>query len=259
MYRRLSESVAVTHGRRKRNLKGPVERLRHQVGGKRYFEFAEWLNRLRAVKGSSVPSRYRSMLTIMGKAIDLIEIEFRYTFQDFDQSNEFDPRHARDHLRKTREQLVHAREDTAALQPLLEEMMRLNERLGRAKQSAACPPQVLTTAWEQIVQKTKETREHAETAAHEARLQESRKWLRELSRPNKQHDEDVRYGKRWIRMDALVELLRDDLRGYAGHKALWSSLPAVQRLVQDYGISERDAERLLAAHAQHAAGETVRA
>lgn len=245
-YRKMSSSVGTSIYRRKRRLKGPIEKLRRQVGSNRYCEFAQWLNRIRDIKGASVPVRYSSMLAIVGRQIDSIAIEFRYTLNNFDNSTQYDQTNARDHLDTARALLHQARHDIAELQPLFVEMMHLNARLGRAKQAAALPvvpipERVLPTAEEM-----RALRENLAQAERDARVAESRKWVSEMS-GKKLGDDDVRRGGRWLTMYCAVELVRDDLKGFAGHKPLWSEFPTVEQLAEDYQISKRDSRRVLAA------------
>lgn len=236
-YRSLAESIEHSIYRRKKTIRGPIEKLRAVVGSNRYCEFAEWLKRIRLIKGASAPARYYSLLSLIEQRIEEMAIEYRYTYDDFDVVSFYES--TKKHLDTARDRARKARSDTAELQPLLYEVSNLYLQLGIAKRMAASPTPGMSDG---------EVRALVADEAQKARsrrVAESRQWLRDLTVPDKRSDEDVRCGGRWITLANLAEVLGDDLRGVAGRKALWASLPAVVELAQDYRISQRDARRLL--------------
>jgi hypothetical protein len=248
VYERLARSVGETSYRRKRKLCGPIEKLRRQIGSNRYYEFAHWLQKIRDLRGASVPVRYRSLLTAIGRAIDGIAIEYRYTFDDFDTSTRSWQTTARDLLNHTRDLLNRASHDVAHLQPLLSAMARLHSDLGNAKRRAVLPPPPPP-----IPPTAEEMREWRETQARSTRtprVAESRKWLREFANPEKQEETDLRAGGGWISVSNAIEMLRDDLRGYGDKKPLWTTIPSVDQLSEDYRIGKRDAGRVLTAYSK---------
>lgn len=240
-YRNLAESVGHSIYRRKKSLRGPIEKLRKFVGSNRYGEFAQWLNRIGEIKGASVTVRYYALLSLIEKRIEDVAIEYRYTHDDFDNVSLYES--AKQDLDTARGLVHKARGDTAELKPLLSEVAHLYARLGHAKRMAASPPPRMSAdtvrAW--LAEEAQKERNR--------RVAASRRWLRDLMEPDKRRDDDVRCGAGWINLASLTEVLGDDLSGYAGMKPLWPSLPAAAELARDYQISQRDARRLLTAYA----------
>lgn len=240
VYRSLAESVGRSIYRRKKTIKGPIDKLRRAVGSNRYCEFAEWLNRIDAIKGASVTVRYCALLALIEKRIEEVAIEYRYTYDDFDKVSFYTS--VKQELDTARDRVRKARADTVELQPLLYEMANLYARLGCAKRMAANPPPRMSDEERRALLAGEAQK------ARNRRVAESRQWLRDLTEPDKHSDDDVRCGGRWICFASLAEVLGDDLRGCVGRKPLWPSQPTVAELAQDYRISQRDARRLLAAY-----------
>jgi hypothetical protein len=240
IYKSLAESIEHSMYRRRKTIRGPIEKLRAIVGSNRYCEFAEWLNRIRLIKGASAPARYYSLLSLIEQRIEEIAIEYRYTYDDFNVFSLYDD--TKERLDAARDRVRKARADTAELQPLMYEMSHLYLQLGIAKRMAASPPPRISDdesrAW--LASEAKQARDR--------RVGESRRCLRDLMEPDKHGEDGVRSCGRWIRLVSLLEMLGDDLRGFAGHKPLWPSLPTAAELAQDYRIGQRDAQRLLIAY-----------
>jgi hypothetical protein len=250
-YRRLADSVGTSIYRRKKRLKGPIEKLRRAVGSNRFCEFAQWLQQIRSIKGASAPVRYYALLSLIERQIDGITIEFRYTYDDFDEAAFYT--HMKHDLISARELVNKARLDTAELEPLLKAMAALYSSLRAAKRFVALPPQapVKMTDEERRALLAGEAQRKAQEA-RVARVAESRQWLRDLAQLEKRSEYDVRCGGCWISMNSAVEMVHDDLRGYVGCKPLWTATPTIDQLAADYRMTKRDAGRVLAA-----AGENV--
>jgi hypothetical protein len=257
VYRHMSSTVTRTSYRRRKKLCGPVQRLRRQVGSNRYCEFSQWLTQIRCVRGASVPVQYDSLLSMICGQIDEIAIEYRYTFDDFDNSSFYGPTRARDLLKAASDLLSKAREDVAELQPLLAAMSGLYGDLGSAKRAAARPPPTVEEENAQRERLAHEVREHIK-AARVARVGVSRKWLREYAEPVKHNEDDVRGAGGWISMEAAVEMVQSDLHGFANEKPLWPTLPTVDQLAVDYRLSKKAAARVLAAYNQARSEDAAR-
>jgi len=247
-YRSLASSVGASIYRRRKRLKGPIEKLRRAVGSNRYSEFTQWLKRIRSIHGASIPVRYYSLLSLIDHQIDEITIEFRYTYDDFDDTAYYS--NTKNQINSARELIIKARLDVAELQPLLMEMATLYSCLRAAKRVASLPALPVPVAMVDEERRACRVREaQRETqAARDARVAESRKWLRELAEREKLCDDDVRYGGGWLTLNCAVEMLCDDLRGYNSQKPLWVAIPTIDQLAEDYKMTKRDAGRVLAAY-----------
>jgi hypothetical protein len=239
-YDRLADSASDVF-RGKRKLKGPIECLRRNTTSNRRADFDGWLRRL-GLKGASMEVRYGSLLETINCEIDEIATDLRYTDADRYGTNGWcDP------TKDVRSSLARARLDVAELPTLFRGMNMLMYYLKAAKRNAACPPPPPAPPSEE---ERRQWREREAMEARATRVEESRKWLREMSEKEKHSDTDVRSRTRWISLDGIVMMVRDDLHGYGNVTPLWSSVPSPDQLAKDYGISRQEAARVLASYSQ---------
>ena len=237
VYNRLAEgAMDVIRGKKK--LRGPINSLRRNATSNRRAEFDSWLRSL-GLKGASMEVRYESLLAFISGEIDEIALDFSYT------SDKYRAGGIREPTKDGRVLLERARSDIAEIPRLFRGMASLLIDLKFTKRYAVCPPPPLPEpSPEEVQAKVEGDAKHARAP----RVEESRKWLREMCHKDKHSDADVRCRASWIGLDGILMMFRDDLTGYANAKSLWPSVPDAEQLSEDYGISRSAAMRVLAAY-----------